>query len=119
MPEAARERSASPPAGTALAPTCGMPPEGVLAGEIHSNVTRTVTVVNIKVTPKYGSCRAYPVEARGPSRCAEQTQSRYSPMAEEGQHATSAMLAFASVLMLRQSRRARHGYRNNDGRPNR
>ncbi len=35
MPEAARERSASPPAGTALAPTFGMPPEGVLASEIR------------------------------------------------------------------------------------
>jgi hypothetical protein len=35
MPEAARERSASPPAGTALAPTSGMPPEGVLASEIR------------------------------------------------------------------------------------
>jgi hypothetical protein len=30
MPEAARERFAKPPAGTALAPTFGMPPEGVL-----------------------------------------------------------------------------------------
>jgi hypothetical protein len=35
MPEAAREWSASPPAGTALAPTFGMPPEGVLVGEIR------------------------------------------------------------------------------------
>ncbi len=34
MPEAARERIATPRAGTALAPTFGMPPEGVLASEI-------------------------------------------------------------------------------------
>ncbi len=34
MPETARERIATPPAGTALAPTSGMPPDGVLASEI-------------------------------------------------------------------------------------
>jgi hypothetical protein len=51
MPEAARERSAMPPAGAALALHPGVPPARILHGASHLRyVTDTVTNVNRKET---------------------------------------------------------------------
>jgi TPR repeat protein len=68
MPEAARERSASPPAGTALAPAFEMPPEGVLVGRDSirkKSVTQSVTYVNIKVTRLVARQRIFADSAMG------------------------------------------------------
>jgi hypothetical protein len=46
IPEAARERSANPPAGTAPAPSSGLPPEGVPSERDSSAVAEMVTNVN-------------------------------------------------------------------------
>ena len=46
IPEAARERSANPSAGTAPAPSSGLPPEGVPSERDSCNVSEMVTSVN-------------------------------------------------------------------------
>jgi hypothetical protein len=51
MPEAARERVASPPAGTALAPHYSLPAAARPIGrDLKLNVTVVVTRVNVKET---------------------------------------------------------------------
>ena len=66
IPEAARERSSNPPAGTAPAPSSGLPPEGVPSERDSSAVAEIVTNVNGGAFRHYygdnGTARVAPIE---------------------------------------------------------